>query len=101
MANNNESVQSDIQSVVASRNKEYGLHGDFFDKAMLSQTWKSDLDLMQSWSLIASPDEMEAMHMIIHKISRLAAGNPHHIDSWRDIAGYAMLVVNRLEAESK
>lgn len=40
--------------------------------------------------------EAEALHMIFHKISRLVNGNPHHLDSWQDIAGYAELVVRDL-----
>jgi hypothetical protein len=35
--------------------------------------------------------------MITHKISRILNGDPNYDDSWRDIAGYAMLVVKELE----
>lgn len=39
----------------------------------------------------------EALHMICHKISRIANGNPYYDDSWQDIAGYATLVANILQ----
>jgi hypothetical protein len=34
--------------------------------------------------------------MIQHKISRILNGNPNHIDSWADIAGYAHIVAIRI-----
>ena len=41
---------------------------------------------------------MESIHMICHKLSRIANGNPYYADSWHDIGGYAQLVVQILEA---
>ena len=38
--------------------------------------------------------------MILVKVARLSA-SPEHIDTWRDIAGYAMMVVEHLEREAK
>ena len=35
--------------------------------------------------------------MICHKIGRILNGDPDYGDSWRDIAGYALLVADRLE----
>lgn len=43
------------------------------------------------------PVMAEAIHMILHKIARIGNGNPYHMDSWVDIAGYAQLVVYALE----
>jgi hypothetical protein len=39
----------------------------------------------------------ETLDMIAHKIGRIIAGNAAEPDHWRDIAGYAQLVANRLE----
>ena len=39
--------------------------------------------------------------MIAHKIGRILAGDPNHIDHWLDIAGYATLVAKELEAHGK
>jgi hypothetical protein len=38
----------------------------------------------------------EALDQIAHKLSRIVTGNPHHVDHWRDIAGYAMCIVRYL-----
>jgi hypothetical protein len=44
-----------------------------------------------------SDDQQEALDMICHKIGRIVNGDPNYADSWVDIAGYAMLVADRLE----
>lgn len=38
-----------------------------------------------------------AREMICVKLARIASGDPMYADHWRDIAGYAMLVVGMLE----
>ena len=43
------------------------------------------------------PDQIECLEMIAHKVGRILNGDPHYGDSWRDIAGYATLVADRLE----
>ena len=35
--------------------------------------------------------------MICNKLARIACGDPMYEDSWRDIAGYAMLATRWLE----
>lgn len=42
-----------------------------------------------------------ALQMIASKLARIANGDPDYIDNWVDIAGYAQLVANELEAENK
>ncbi len=39
--------------------------------------------------------------MIAHKLARICNGDPDYGDSWRDIAGYATLVADRLEGVSR
>ena len=79
-----------IDDVLKDRGEQYG---EFKDHARLSQALKNATPLNSN-----APDYMcEAMEMICHKIARIVNGNPAHIDSWRDIAGYAMLVVKELE----
>lgn len=41
----------------------------------------------------------EALTMICHKMARIVNGDPDYDDSWRDIAGYATLVVKHLNGE--
>jgi hypothetical protein len=43
------------------------------------------------------PDMRESVDMIATKMGRIAYGDPSHLDSWVDIAGYAKLVVYRLQ----
>ena len=45
------------------------------------------------------PDQLQALDMIATKISRIVHGNPNHLDSWVDIAGYAQLVADRLQGK--
>jgi hypothetical protein len=47
-----------------------------------------------------APDQREALAMIANKLGRILNGDPNYADSWMDIAGYAKLVADRLEAVS-
>jgi hypothetical protein len=47
------------------------------------------------------PDQLQALDMIATKISRIVHGNPNHLDSWIDIAGYATLVADRLQGKTR
>jgi len=38
--------------------------------------------------------------MIAHKIARIINGDPNHLDSWHDIAGYATLVEQELKNDN-
>jgi len=46
-------------------------------------------------------DQLDALYMVCVKLARIVNGNPNHIDNWRDIAGYATLVADRLEKENE
>lgn len=46
-------------------------------------------------------DQEEALVHICTKMSRVVNGNNNHVDNWRDIAGYATLVADRLEGNSR
>lgn len=48
---------------------------------------------------LKASDMREALDMICHKMARILNGDPNYRDSWVDIAGYAMLVANRLAEE--
>ena len=47
------------------------------------------------------PDQLQALDMIATKIGRILTGNPSHLDSWVDIAGYAKLVSDRLQGNAR
>lgn len=46
-------------------------------------------------------DQAEALDLIFTKIGRILNGDPNHIDSWIDIAGYATLVADRLQGKTR
>lgn len=44
-----------------------------------------------------TPTQIEALTLICHKLARIANGDASYDDSWKDIAGYAELVVKELQ----
>ncbi len=74
------------------------VHGDFSIDAQNSQLLKMCIRSARdgnAWHYLRDY-QREALDLICTKIGRILAGNPHHVDHWLDIAGYATLVVNRL-----
>ena len=69
-------------------------HGDYSDHARITQKLKT---VFRSEVQYGKLDycQHEAIDMILHKIGRIAAGNPNFQDHWDDIAGYAKLVSDR------
>lgn len=47
------------------------------------------------------PYMAEAIHMICHKLARIANGDPFYDDSWRDISGFSQLVVEQLTTKTR
>ncbi|WP_294948256.1 DUF6378 domain-containing protein [Sulfurivirga sp.] len=72
------------------------LYGRFDHGARIMQRIKQQMRTADGWQRLA-PDQQEALEMIAHKIGRILNGDPNHVDSWVDIAGYATLIVNKLE----
>ena len=66
-------------------------HGDFDLTAGISQGLKDAMRRGKNWSEM-DDTEREALEMIATKIGRILSGNPHDVDHWRDIAGYAALI---------
>ena len=89
-------MSTTIEETLAERGAQYGKHGDFLDKACFIQSTKEAFRETAGWEHCLS-DQREALEMIAHKIGRILEGSPDHADSWRDIAGYAMLIAQRLE----
>lgn len=77
------------------------LYGNFAEQSVTAQQLKfvmRNIRIEDEWqNLIA--DQREALEMIATKISRILHGDPNHIDSWHDIAGYALLIERRLIEE--
>jgi hypothetical protein len=67
-------------------------HGPFDTQTAASQEMKNAFYKyynVGNWH--KDPIVREAIDMIIHKLSRIAVGNPYFEDHWKDIAGYASL----------
>jgi len=71
-------------------------HGDFEMKAMWIQEIMENLIGLYSYQEMEA-DKKEAIHMILVKLSRIIYGNHDHADHWDDIAGYALLVADKLK----
>lgn len=78
-----------LNEMLAERGRDYG---EFCEVAATAQAMKN-----LAVSEHMNNSQREAMEMICSKIARLACGDPHHLDGWRDIEGYAHLVVLELD----
>ena len=86
-----------IAEILAERGNRYG---DFHNHAVITQNLKGVMYEQGNWYKL-SPDQQEALEMIAHKIGRILNGDPNYADSWVDIAGYAKLVSDRIEANTQ
>ena len=86
----------EIEQILADRRKS---HGEFCEVAKLHteliECFKTYS--INTWETDYVETQMVALDMIFHKLSRIGCGNNREIDHWRDIAGYATLVVKELE----
>jgi hypothetical protein len=88
-----------IQSVLTARGENYG---DFSDNAQYAQHIKDVMRSTVSWESGEIPYYIqEALDLIASKISRMLSGNPLYVDNWIDIQGYAKLVEDRINQETK
>jgi hypothetical protein len=91
--------QGEIVALLTERGHEYG---PFRDGAALMQGMKRLMaDHARAHDKTFSDDQWEALEMIVHKIGRIVNGSPDKVDHWKDIAGYAMLVADRLEGVAR
>ena len=81
-----------LATVLSARRDKYG---PFINNATISQELKEILHKSTNWEAMP-PDMKEALHMIVHKISRIVEGDFEYDDSWIDISGYSTRVVERL-----
>jgi hypothetical protein len=86
-------------SVDAILDKRASTYGNFVDVARITQRLKHVAHTAAGErDKTFAYDQAEAMDMIFSKLARIINGDANHIDSWLDIAGYAKLVSDRLEA---
>lgn len=73
-------------------------YGKFIEGAEIMQMIKRMLhNYVNQRGTSLAFDQLEALDMIVHKMGRIVNGNPDVVDHWKDIAGYATLVADRLE----
>lgn len=85
------------EQLITERGNRYG---KFKDGAEIMQELKDVMREVDGWRNL-TPSQREALDMIQHKIGRILNGDPTYDDSWKDIAGYATLIVNELNGEIK
>ena len=83
--------------LIAERGQRYGC---FEDGAEIMQQLKHVAHRSKAWERM-KPIQREGMDMILHKIGRVLNGDPFYDDNWKDIAGYAKLVADYLNGDSK
>lgn len=85
------------EQLITERGSRYG---KFKNGAEIMQELKDVMREVDGWHNL-TPSQREALDMIQHKIGRILNGDPTYDDSWKDIAGYATLIVNELNGEIK
>jgi hypothetical protein len=91
--------EKNIDAVLAERGARYG---KFNGHAEVSQRLKKVIwnELYKRDKQLAD-DQQEALEMVCHKIARIVNGDADYDDSWRDLAGYAQLIVDRLNGVAR
>lgn len=92
----NECISS-TEALITERGARYG---KFKDGAEIMQELKDVMRSVDGWNNL-SASQKEALDMIQHKIGRILNGDPNYDDNWKDVAGYATLIVNELNGEVK
>ncbi len=92
-------LESRVDGILKNRGRVYGT---FRDNAFLAQALKRSMaDHAQDLGKTFADDQWEALEMIATKISRIVTGNADDLDQWDDIAGYAILIADRLRGVVK
>ncbi len=89
--------RDNTKSLITERGARYG---KFKDGAEIMRDLKHVMHEVDGWNNL-TPSQKEALDMIQHKIGRILNGDPTYDDSWKDIAGYATLIVEELNGVSK
>ena len=86
-----------INAILAEREKT---HGSFETHANCTQLLEDTFYCFRDKHCFTAVMQ-EGLHMIFHKLGRIAAGCATHKDHWDDIAGYATLVSRSLKEEKE
>lgn len=84
---------AELNKILSDRDDRYGSFADVAKTTMRIQCAMQG-NVMRDY-------QEAALQMIASKLARIANGDPDYVDNWIDIAGYALLVFDELEAENK
>jgi hypothetical protein len=77
------------------RGARYGRFSEVADThTMLLQALR-----LEEPGVINTASQYVSINMICQKLARIVNGDPNYDDNWRDIAGYAELIVKQLNGE--
>lgn len=90
-----------MTEVAATLEERGGRYGKFIDNAKIAQELKEYAHGCGAWDTLDF-DQKEAIDNICIKMSRILSPgtDKNYIDNWVDIAGYATLVVKRIEGDA-
>jgi hypothetical protein len=77
-------------------NEREGTHGDYAATAAIAQELKYVLS-KEGRTILLPAVHRESLDLICTKLARIISGNHDEPDHWKDIAGYANLVSERLK----
>lgn len=88
-----------IDAILDDRGSRYG---NYLEQTRITNALLRVIDgSLRDRGKSLQPDQADCLNMIAVKISRIINGDPDYADNWRDIAGYATLVADRLEGISR
>ena len=85
---------TNIDDTLQERGARYG---EFWQQAAVAQALKAEINAVIATPYGIAPVVREALDHICTKLARIACGDPTYADNWRDISGYATLVLRELE----
>lgn len=88
-------LKTTIEETLEERGSRYG---SFASHAEFAEMINAVYEHSDNWKIM-KPDAKESLRIIANKIGRILNGDPEYDDNWRDIAGYATLVLKRIEAD--
>jgi hypothetical protein len=85
-----------VDDTLAQRHERYGT---FLRTAEIIQRLKEVMHMTDGWARLED-DQRESLDMVANKIGRILRGDANYVDSWHDIAGYALLIEKRLNGDT-
>lgn len=87
----------ELNKILEERKKT---HGDFSKQSLTSQAFKEEFKKSPNYQKMP-PAFKEGIEMILHKLARAMHGDFREIDHYRDIQGYAELIIKNIIKEEK